>query len=107
MLLVAAALLAAFVLPASWALPVVVGAAVVEIGEAFIWVRLSQRGRVKMGAETLVGRTAVVVTPCRPLGQVRLEGELWQARCAAGADPGERVRVRLLDGLTLLVEPEP
>lgn len=106
MLLVAAVLLAAFVLPGSWTLPVVVAASVVEIGEAFLWIRLSQRGRVRMGPETLVGKTADVVTACRPLGQVRLQGELWQARCAAGADPGERVRVRGLDGLTLLVERE-
>jgi membrane protein implicated in regulation of membrane protease activity len=45
-----------------------------------------------------------VVTRCAPLGQVRLQGELWRARCEEGADPGERVRVRALDGLTLVVE---
>jgi membrane-bound serine protease (ClpP class) len=36
---------------------------------------------------------------------VRLQGELWRARCAEGADAGEQVRVVALDGLTLLVEP--
>jgi membrane protein implicated in regulation of membrane protease activity len=57
-----------------------------------------------MGPETLVGETAQVVTPCRPTGQVRLQGELWQARCEEGADVGEHVRVRALEGLTLIVE---
>jgi len=32
---------------------------------------------------------------------VRVNGELWRAR---GAEAGERVRVRAVDGLTLAVE---
>jgi membrane protein implicated in regulation of membrane protease activity len=35
---------------------------------------------------------------------VRIGGELWEARCADGADAGETVRVVGLSGLTLLVE---
>jgi membrane-bound serine protease (ClpP class) len=84
--------------------PIIVAAAAVEVGEAFLWIRFSRRGRVKMGPETLVGETAEVVTPCRPSGQVKVQGELWQARCEEGADVGERVRIRALDGLTLVVE---
>ncbi|HSC50137.1 MAG TPA: NfeD family protein, partial [Gaiellaceae bacterium] len=57
------------------------------------------------GAQTLIGKEAVVSEPCRPAGQVRLDGEIWQARCSAGASPGDRVRVVGRDGLTLLVEP--
>jgi membrane protein implicated in regulation of membrane protease activity len=45
-----------------------------------------------------------VVTPCAPLGQVRLNGELWRASCPEGAEAGDEVRVVALDGLTLLVE---
>jgi membrane-bound serine protease (ClpP class) len=104
MLLVGAILLAVFVLPSEWALPVVVAAAVVEVGETFFWLWLSRRGKVKMGPETIVGAVGEVVDPCIPLGRVRLEGELWQARCEEGAERGERVRVRALDGLTLVVE---
>jgi membrane-bound serine protease (ClpP class) len=104
MLLVAAILLSLFVVPSSWDVPVVAAAAVVEVGETFLWIRLSRRGRVQMGPETLVGETAVVVTPCRPNGQVRVQGELWQARCDEGAEVGERVHVRALEELTLVVE---
>jgi membrane-bound serine protease (ClpP class) len=53
----------------------------------------------------MVGETAEVVVPCRPSGQVRVHGELWEARCAAGADIGQDVRITALEGLTLVVEP--
>jgi membrane-bound serine protease (ClpP class) len=106
MLFVIAVILAVFVVPSPWGLVLVGVAAVIEIGETFFWIWLSQRHRIKMGAETLLGAAAEVVTPCRPEGQVRIQGELWRARCESGADPGEKVRVVERDGLTLLVEPE-
>lgn len=104
MVLVGAILLAVFVLPVPWSVVAVSAAAAVEVGEAFFWIWLSRRRRVQMGPETLIGATAEVVAPCRPTGQVRIQGELWRARCPGGADVGERVRVRELDGLTLVVE---
>jgi membrane protein implicated in regulation of membrane protease activity len=105
MLLVAAILLAVYdVIPQAWDAPVIIIATVVELAETAFWVWLSRRGRVRMGPETLVGATGEVMSPCRPVGQVRLEGELWRARCEDGADVGDRVRVLALDGLTLLVE---
>jgi membrane-bound serine protease (ClpP class) len=106
MLFVIAVILAVFVVPSPWGLVLVGVAAVIEIGETFFWVWLSQRHRIKMGAETLLGAAAEVVTPCRPEGQVRIQGELWRARCESGADPGDKVRVVERDGLTLLVAPE-
>jgi membrane-bound serine protease (ClpP class) len=102
-LLVGAVLLAVFVLDMPWAGVVVGVAAVVEIGETFFWVWLSRRRRVQVGAEVLVGATARVVSDCRPRGQVRVQGELWQAYCEDGADAGEAVRITALDGLTLEV----
>ena len=52
------------------------------------------RGRRKVvGAQTLVGQEAEVLAPCRPTGQVRIGGEIWEARCEDGADAGETVRV--------------
>ena len=104
MLFVVAVLLALFVVPAPWGLVLIGAAAVVEIGESYVWMRISRRHRIKVGAETLIGSEAEVVSPCRPEGQVRLQGELWAARCEEGADRGERVRVLARDDLTLLVE---
>jgi membrane-bound serine protease (ClpP class) len=105
-LLVGAVLLAVYVLDAPWSVIVVGIAAVVEVGETFFWIWLSRRRRIQMGPETLVGASALVVADCLPQGQVRVQGELWQALCPAGARVGDRVRVTGLDGLTLVVEPE-
>jgi membrane-bound serine protease (ClpP class) len=69
------------------------------------WNRTVKRRRRVVGAETLIGRNAVVISSCRPRGQVRLNGEIWAARCDAGAMDDETVRVIGLDGLTLIVEP--
>jgi membrane protein implicated in regulation of membrane protease activity len=104
MALVVALALALFVLPAPWGVVAVAVAGVVEIAEALFWIRLSQRRRAQVGAEALVGAEAQVVQQCRPSGQVRLQGELWRARCEAGADVGDIVRVRELDGLVLVVD---
>jgi membrane protein implicated in regulation of membrane protease activity len=68
-------------------------------------VRWSQRRQAQVGAEALVGRRAVVAADCMPEGQVRVAGELWRARCRAGASVGDEVVVHEIDGLTLVVEP--
>ncbi|WP_297514521.1 NfeD family protein [Thermococcus sp.] len=61
--------------------------------------------RPKAGPESLVGRTAVVVDDLSPEGLVKLDGELWRARCLHGtARRGEKVRVVEVDGTKLLVE---
>ena len=68
------------------------------------WNRSMKRHRRAVGAETLIGKEALVTTACRPNGQVRLDGELWEARCEAGAGAGETVTVTGRDQLTLTVE---
>jgi membrane-bound serine protease (ClpP class) len=103
--LVAAILLAIFVLPPAWRLPVVLAGGAIEVGESMFWIWLSKRRRPSVGVEALVGARAIVVTPCRPLGQVRVQGELWQARCDERADPGDEVKVDAVEGLTLVVAP--
>lgn len=89
--------------PVDWILIGIV--AVFEVGETFLWYRWSRRRKAQVGAETFVGRRAVVVEPCLPTGQVRIDGELWRARCEAGAGTGDEVVIRSLDGLTLIVDP--
>ena len=87
-----------------WGAVLIAAAAVVDVGESLFWIWLSKRRKATMGVEALLGRVTTVVRPCRPLGFVRLDGELWQARCEDGADRGDEVRVIGLDGLTLIVE---
>ena len=75
------------------------------VGELFLWNRTVRGRRAAVGAQTLIGSEAKVVAPCRSVGQVQVAGEIWEARCDAGADPGQSVRVIGRDGLTLVVEP--
>jgi membrane protein implicated in regulation of membrane protease activity len=100
-----ALLLAIFVLPSPWGLVALAAAAVVDVTEATVGLWWNRRRKARVGAETLVGRRALAVSELRPEGQVKLDGELWRARCAAGCDTGASVVVRALDGLTLEVEP--
>jgi len=75
------------------------------VGEVLFWHSRVRRKRVATGADLLIGATATVSAECRPRGQVRLRGETWEARCAAGAEVGEQVVIRSREGLVLTVEP--
>ena len=99
------AIVLALVLPYPANLAVLVLGAAGEVGEIVWGRRLAKRWRPKVGPETMIGQTAEVVEPCRPVGQVRVHGELWEARCAAGAAVGDTVRIAALEGLTLTVAP--
>jgi membrane protein implicated in regulation of membrane protease activity len=106
MALVVAILLAVFVLEEPWNWVAVAAGATVEMAEASLLIWWSKRRRSVVGAETLVGRRAVVSVDCMPEGQVRVVGEIWRARCDAGAGVGTTVVVREVRGLTLVVEPD-
>lgn len=103
MLLVLAIAAAVLWVDAPWSWVLVGGAFAVELAEAWFWWWLSHRRKPFVGVETLVGASATVVSPCRPRGQVRVQGELWEARCERGADPGDVVEVLAVEGLTLVV----
>jgi membrane-bound serine protease (ClpP class) len=62
---------------------------------------------VRTGSEELVGAVGDVRIPLDPEGQVFIQGALWRARASGPGEigPGNRVRVRSVDGLTLEVEP--
>ena len=105
MALLVGILLALFVVDGVWEWVVVGAGAALELGETALLLWWSKRRKAAVGAETLIGRNALVSAACRPYGQVRVAGELWQARCDLGADAGDEVVVRALEGLTLVVEP--
>jgi membrane-bound serine protease (ClpP class) len=104
MALLVAILLAVFLLPSPWNVIVVVGAAIWELATVVVGIWYSRRRRPQAGVETLVGEEARVVTRCAPSGQVKLSGEIWDARCEQGAEIGETVRVRAVEQLTLIVD---
>jgi membrane-bound serine protease (ClpP class) len=90
--------------PYPWNLVSFGGCLALFAGEVLFWNRRVRGQPERVGAESLIGRAATVVTACRPDGQVRLQGEIWEARCAEGADPGDAVVVTARDGLRLVVE---
>ena len=107
MLLVLAVLAGFLWIPFPWDVLFVVGAAVVEAGEVWFWLWWSRRRRPVVGAEALVGETAVAATALDLTGNVRVAGELWQARTDRPVRAGERVVIRAVEpDLTLIVEPE-
>jgi len=94
-----------FLLPSPWNLIGFFVAIPLWFVELLAWNRTVKHRRRVVGVQTLIGKDATVTEPCRPSGQVRLAGEIWAARCDAGADPGDTVRVVGRDDLTLVVEP--
>ena len=100
MALVVAVLLAAFVLDGPWQWVAVAGGGAIEIGEAWFFLRWTQRRRPEVGAEALVGADGEMTDA----GWVSVRGELWRSRSDAPLHAGERVRVRAVEGLTLVVE---
>jgi membrane-bound serine protease (ClpP class) len=65
---------------------------------------------VRTGKEELIGSLAEARSDIDPEGRVWPAGTVWRARLADGGAPvrlGDRVRVDAVDGLTLVVHPEP
>lgn len=101
-----AIVLAIFVLPQPWGLVAVVVAGAIDVAETFVFMWWSKRGRVRVGVEALVGKVGVATSELWPEGQVKVDGEIWRARCDGGCASGTKVVVRSIDGLTLVVAPE-
>lgn len=100
MLLLGGILLAVFVLPSPWGLVAVVAGGLIDVAESLAFLKWSRRRKSEVGAEALIGRTGVVATPT----QVRVAGELWEARAGRRLVLGEEVTVRAIEGLTLVVD---
>lgn len=99
------ALLLFLVLPEPW--DVIGGLVSLAVGivEITYWQRRMRRVQVQTGVENLIGATGEATTQLAPMGQIRVLGELWQARASSEIPRGTPVRVVALDGLTLAVEP--
>jgi membrane-bound serine protease (ClpP class) len=102
---VALALLLFLILPDPW--NVVGGLVSLACGvvEITYWQRRMRRVKVATGVDNLIGATGEVATPLAPVGQIRVLGELWEARSSSELPAGTIVRVLALNGLTLDVEP--
>ena len=106
-MLIIVAFVLLLLLPSPWNLIAFLVTVPLCIVELLVWNRTVRHRKKAVGAQTLIGRSAVVVSSCRPDGQVRLDGEIWAARSDTGADVDESVNVIGRDRLTLIVEPAP
>jgi membrane-bound serine protease (ClpP class) len=104
--------LALIFLPLPWNLVVIVLAAALELSLWFFGVRYSRRRRATVGVQTMVGMQGIAISTLQPGssgstgGQVKVDGEIWEARSGSDVRPGDTVRVKAIDGLTLEVEKE-
>ena len=99
MLLLGAILLAIFVLPSPCGLVAIAAGGLIDVAESVALLKWSRRRRAVTGVEALVGKSAVVSTPT----QVRVAGEIWEARSDEALVVGEEMLVTGADGLTLQV----
>lgn len=97
---------------AGFAIAAILVTLLISVPLAFVFARKTVRAQrdepVHTGWEELIGTEVEVREALSPDGQVWANGALWRARLANGEGPvplGSRVRVELVDGLTLVVEP--
>lgn len=92
-------------------------ALLVFVASEFVLHRLASKIRSQVGADSLPGREAEVMTDFEPddrgfhAGHVRLDGIRWSARIVLAESTalprGTRVRIVRIEGLTLWVSPLP
>jgi len=67
----------------------------------------AHRRQPATGREGLVGQAGVARTRLNPDGLIFIRGEIWNATCAEGVEPGEQVQVTAVAGLKLKVKKLP
>jgi membrane-bound serine protease (ClpP class) len=105
-LILTLAIIGLFFLPDPWRVVILLVAALIEVGEVYLWIKYLRKIRVQTGAEGMVGERAETLGALDPAGRVRVRGEIWNARSSAPVADGAAVRIEGVEGLTLLVEPE-
>ncbi|HYB84681.1 MAG TPA: NfeD family protein, partial [archaeon] len=66
----------------------------------------ARRMKVKAGPEQLIGKTGRVTRALAPIGEVRVEGQVWRAESVGGeVKEGDQVEVVSREGLILKVKP--
>ncbi len=67
----------------------------------------ARRSKVVTGTEGMIGEIGTALTPLGPEGKVFIRGEYWDAVSSSALAAGERVRVKAIDRLKLVVEAVP
>ena len=89
--------------------PLVIGVSLGTAAIFFVILTIALRAQkipVRMGQESLIGRTGTARTQISPIGTVQLGGELWSSELASGEDPiseGTSVEVLEVKGVRVIV----
>ncbi len=67
----------------------------------------AKRQKALTGQAGMIDSVGIAQTDLEPEGKIFVHGELWDARTRGRIAKGTRVRVRDVNGLTLVVEPDP
>jgi membrane-bound serine protease (ClpP class) len=94
-----------YVLPLGWALPLY-GSVLLLSGALYLLIYRAHSQPVACGKESMVGRQAEVVESFQGQGRIRYQNVLWKARCPERLVSGERVTIKEVRGMTILVEKE-
>jgi membrane protein implicated in regulation of membrane protease activity len=92
-----------------WAAAGIIALWVLKDAVMFRFVRIAYQPDSGGGARSLLGALGTAQDSLQPSGYVRISSELWRAELHPGSppvEPGDRVRVLSVHGLTLLVEPD-
>jgi len=83
------------------------GKVTTSIGFYVLFLRTHLHRPPRHDVTTMIGRRARTLTPLHPLGQVKIDGEIWDARSADGTvlPAGSTVSISAVEGRRLLVEP--
>jgi len=67
---------------------------------------LEMYAKTKTGSEGMMHKSGEVISACTPIGKVRIGNEIWNAESIDGnsIDDGEKVLVREIQGLKLIIE---
>jgi membrane-bound serine protease (ClpP class) len=66
---------------------------------------VARRQKVVTGDAGMIDSVGIAQTDLEPQGKIFVHGEIWEARASSNIPKGTRVRVRAVEGLTLVVEP--
>jgi membrane-bound serine protease (ClpP class) len=83
-------------------IPTLLFSVVLAAGSIYLAGR-SYKKRPVSGAEGLIGQSGVVKTELNPDGKVLLHGEIWNAQSSGKIDVGEKVVVKSIEGLKVIV----
>jgi membrane-bound serine protease (ClpP class) len=67
----------------------------------------ARRMKIKVGPEQLIGLTGIAVSRLGPVGEIRVQGQIWKAETISGTvNKGESVEIVGREGLILRVKPK-